>query len=161
MVGTAADTSSSIVYEDGANPGQYITKRYSPRGVPAWVPAKNRAGTPINTFVLLMAHMIDVGQTVYSFYSSNLSITDINGTTIPAGAYVNAYNPNNSTFYLQVISSDATYPAWVKVVTNGSGGFNQTTYTPELRRDSTRSTTPPFPWEARRRRGLRSMPRTE
>lgn len=121
--GSATDTGMTMVYPDGGTPGAFIAKKYSPKGTPAWMPTTNRTGVTINTLVLLMAHMIDVGQTVYSFYSSNTTMTDTLGYTIPAGNYVNVYNPNSSTFFVQVMGTDAA--AW-KIFPDGAGGFTQT-----------------------------------
>lgn len=55
----------------------------------------------LNTVPKIIDYMKAVNQSEFSFYSSSVSVTDVNGVKIPSGHLVRISNGNNGTFYME------------------------------------------------------------
>lgn len=80
----------------------------------------------LDTLPKIIDYMKSVGQHVFSFYTSSVSITDINGAALPTGYLARIYNGNNSSFFMQLIGSQGL---WYRINTSGST-LSQSTFTP-------------------------------
>ena len=93
--------------ENGAFPRQQDGNMYNPLN-----------GQIINTFEKICDFMYGVELRQFSFYSSNVSVVDINNSALPTYTYVRVTNYNNSTFLFEYMAN----PTCRKYLVYGGSG---------------------------------------
>lgn len=87
-------TFNRIDYETGIAPRSSDGKMYNPL-----------TGELFDTLAKIINFMSDVDLKSFTFYSSSVTIADINGVAIPAGGLVKITNANNTSFIMEIFDS--------------------------------------------------------
>lgn len=88
-----------------------------PRGADGKLHNPNNYPVILDTIPKILDYMESVEQSVFTFYSTTVTVKDCDGVDIPAGQLVRVYNGNNSTHFMQIVGND---DVWYRILTSGS-----------------------------------------